>query len=51
MRPFIWHGRSGPWYVDVSREQFTTLPGTDWFGYDTLGDAMDAALAALAEPA
>ena len=53
MRPYIRFGRySKRWYVDVAREDATCHAGTQWTGYDTLPEAMEAALEArIAEPA
>lgn len=53
MRPFIRFGQySKRWYVDVARDDGTCYPGTQWTGYRTLPEAMDAAIAAHSpEPA
>lgn len=57
MRPFIWRVRKGgAWFVTMPRSYgfgwpLTTWPGTDTSGYVTLGEAVDATLAALATSA
>lgn len=47
MKPFVWRGNSGRWWVDADGDTEAPYPGTARHGYATWGEAWNAALEAL----
>jgi len=49
VKPFIWRGKQfGNWYVDTTKANPDTLPGTSPHGYLTWREAYDATRHAIA---
>lgn len=52
MKPFVWRGGTGRWWVSASSTGLERFPGVDPDGYETWREAYDAAcLAIAADPA